>query len=499
MSWDSPLLMIGLDSAAWEVMNPLLVSGQLPNLQRLMSQGTFGPLRSYIEFPSPALWTSIATGKLPEKHGVLDFYSATRLHVRCPTIYEILEGTTGDLGLFRWPVTWPPVQDAKFVVPSYMARSNETHPAKLAFLNDLVRPKDVGTHLGNGLELMMHGTRVSTICSSVAEPAYEMIARPERRQWWYRRRLIETAIYGDVFVHLVRRYRPQFMGILYTHIDDFGHHYWKYREPELFDDVTEAESQEYGQVIDRGYIAADRAIGAILNAVPKDTLVIVLSDHGQRANPRGRTRFRMAQDLLSRLGFGGSVWVTELGYSTMLRLRENDAPASTLDRLREALAQIELQTEGKQVFEILEGEGPSISVKVALGREFDQDALISLPDGQTARLRTVLSTHGQISGHHSDFGILIMRGAGVRKHHETEGAYILDVVPTILALCGRPIGRDMDGCVLEDALEPSFLDEHPLQYIESYDNAASARQEEVPFTEEELDDLESRLRTLGYL
>lgn len=498
MSWKSPVLMIGLDSAAWEVIQPLLASDQLPNLKRLMSQGTFGRLRSYIRFPSPALWTSIATGKLPEKHGVLDWYSATRLHVRCPTVYEILEGSSGDIGLFRWPVTWPPVQNAKFVVPSYIARSRETHPAELIFLNDLVFPKGLGTHVRNGLALMRHGTRVSTMGASVAELAYEMIARPERRKWWYRRRLIETALYGEVFVHLIKKHRPQFMGILYTHIDDFGHHYWKYREPELFSDVTEAESQEYGQVIDQGYLAADRAIGAILKAVPKDTLVIVLSDHGQKADPRGRARFRMDRDLISRLGFDRSVWLTELGYSTLLRPRETGSPADTLDRLQKALEQIELQVERKPVFEISRGEGPSISAKIALGSEFDLEATISLPGGQIDRLKSVLSTHGQISGHHSDFGILIMRGPGVREHHEMENASILDLVPTILALRGRPVGQDMDGRVLEDALEPSFLDEHPLQYTKSYEKAASAVQE-VPFTEDELDDLESRLRTLGYL
>jgi hypothetical protein len=67
------LLIIGWDAADWKVMDPLLREGQLPNLWRLIRAGTRGNLASMDPKLSPILWTTIATGKTADKHGILNF------------------------------------------------------------------------------------------------------------------------------------------------------------------------------------------------------------------------------------------------------------------------------------------------------------------------------------------------------------------------------------------------------------------------------------------
>jgi ribosomal protein L30 len=67
------VLVIGLDGADWETIDPLLRSGDLPNLARLVREGAHGDLRSYDPMLSPLLWTTIATGKPPDQHGIADF------------------------------------------------------------------------------------------------------------------------------------------------------------------------------------------------------------------------------------------------------------------------------------------------------------------------------------------------------------------------------------------------------------------------------------------
>lgn len=498
MVWRSPVIVIGLDAATWEVINPLLASGRLPNIARLIRQGTSGRLHSIIRYPSPALWTSIITGKLPEKHGVQDFYSATRFHISVPTLYHILGGGKGNIGLFRWHATWPPIQNAGFIVPSYIARSPETYPAELKFLNDLARPRGVRSYLMGGFQALRHGLRLPTLISCARELIYEAITRPEKRKWWYRRRLLETAIYGDVFSYLVREYRPQFACILFSIIDDLGHHYWKYREPELFNDVSVTEAHKYGGVIDTAYIAVDRAAGVILQSIPEDTVVIALSDHGQRADPSGRTRYRISQSVVELLGFQDRVWVTELGYTTLFRSRSAKDGSETLNELRKALEQIQLQWDRSLVFRISSEDASGIWVKVRLAKEMDMGAAVSLPDGRLVRLGDVVSTRGQISGQHSEWGILLMRGPGIRKGHRIERASILDVTPTILALRGQPIARDMDGQVLVDVMEAGFLEQRPVRYIESYE-MTRCLEEGMPLTSEEREELEAKLRALGYL
>ena len=64
------VLLIGLDGAEWDRIDPLIAQGELPNLARLKRDGVHGPLESFEPILSPIIWTSIATGKTPEKHGI---------------------------------------------------------------------------------------------------------------------------------------------------------------------------------------------------------------------------------------------------------------------------------------------------------------------------------------------------------------------------------------------------------------------------------------------
>ena len=67
------VLLIGWDAADWKVINPLIDAGQMPALEKMVNEGAMGNM-STLEPPfSPMLWTSIATGKYADKHGVLGF------------------------------------------------------------------------------------------------------------------------------------------------------------------------------------------------------------------------------------------------------------------------------------------------------------------------------------------------------------------------------------------------------------------------------------------
>src|SRR5262245_1820019 len=65
--------LIGFDGASWNLMQGPLKEGKLPNFQRLIQSGTSGNLKSFVPTKSPVLWTTIATGKTPTKHGIGSF------------------------------------------------------------------------------------------------------------------------------------------------------------------------------------------------------------------------------------------------------------------------------------------------------------------------------------------------------------------------------------------------------------------------------------------
>ena len=67
------VLVLGLDGATWDILNPLISEGHLPNLARLRETGAAGSLDSIFPPLSPVAWTGVMTGKNSGKHGVFEF------------------------------------------------------------------------------------------------------------------------------------------------------------------------------------------------------------------------------------------------------------------------------------------------------------------------------------------------------------------------------------------------------------------------------------------
>ena len=67
------VFVLGLDGATWDVLEPLIQDGLLPNLARLRKQGSWGSLTSVFPPLSPVAWTGVMTGKNSGKHGIFEF------------------------------------------------------------------------------------------------------------------------------------------------------------------------------------------------------------------------------------------------------------------------------------------------------------------------------------------------------------------------------------------------------------------------------------------
>ena len=76
--------MIAVDGATPETITELRAHGKLPEIDRLIRRGTWGPMESLSVrrrlrprprrgYWSPIVWASMATGKVPDKHGIVDF------------------------------------------------------------------------------------------------------------------------------------------------------------------------------------------------------------------------------------------------------------------------------------------------------------------------------------------------------------------------------------------------------------------------------------------
>ncbi len=104
----------------------------------------------------------------------------------------------------------------------------------------------------------------------------------------------------------------------------------------------------------------------------------------------------------------------------------------------------------------------------------------------------------ELTGTHDRRGVIIAAGPAFRSVGYVEGATILDVAPTSLAVLGLPVTGTMDGRILSEFIEPAHLEHYPTHIVEGYGTALgrSVETEEGSSMDESIKD---QLRSLGYI
>ena len=112
-----PVIFIGLDGADWQLLDDYMQSGAMPNLARLVTQGTSGALRTEHPPLSPLLWTTMMTGVSPLEHQILDFVRFNPVtHVkepitsserRAPAIWNMATNGAKRVAVFGLWATYP--------------------------------------------------------------------------------------------------------------------------------------------------------------------------------------------------------------------------------------------------------------------------------------------------------------------------------------------------------------------------------------------------------
>src|SRR5688572_8894529 len=109
---------IGLDGAAWHLVDPLIASGRMPNLGALKREGAAGTRASTVPNYTPPAWTSAATGVNPGRHGIYGFIEGNAqskglelVHsgkIKASTIWQIANDQGATVGVYNLPLTYPP-------------------------------------------------------------------------------------------------------------------------------------------------------------------------------------------------------------------------------------------------------------------------------------------------------------------------------------------------------------------------------------------------------
>jgi hypothetical protein len=454
------VVLFGIDGGGWPLIDAGLAAGELPGFASLVARGATAELETVEPVASPTVWTSIATGRSPDAHGVTDFFR-NRTHIRVPTAFERLAKRGLRVGLYDYLVTWPArTLPGGFVIPGWLRR------------DDRVTPPDVFARAGLApYAYSMDGVRT--------QAAFAENARRELREKPGRMNRLAEAFALDLGA------------VVFYSVDATGHRFWRAAFPEEFDEPSRPADEPFRGVIHETLRGVDAALAEVAGQLrPEDTIVVV-SDHGFEARDESERVWstHLAEELpAAGLDPGRDGFVLE-GEFFAATFRVLPGPfagrEATLERIV-ALLRSARSPDGEPLFSVdvldaaprpagaerpwldrLRQWGVRLLLDLAFDVKLDRPAhayVIARPDdavlfalwpGGTVRLgeRTLgvaeLFHVDDFSGGHHPLGIFLAAGGPVGHVPERGRVSVLDVAPLLFHLCGSPVPDDLEGRVPE--------------------------------------------------
>ena len=299
------VIWLGIDSATWDIITPMIKRGRLPNFNSLINTGSYGTLKTFVPTHSPVIWTTKVTGKTPLKHQIRNFVIwnikgmkenlevepvepilskilskaanhgwATRRPVssidrKSLTIWNIASKIGYRVGVISWFVTDPVEKINGIMIPeffymidskrgnisSYIHHSMENEIRKIkSQIENRFRTEEGNNEVRERFDI--HG-------SLTAEEEHKF-------------NILKVFYFQDVLRMEITHYIIKHLDIdilmVYFHgVDAVQHHFW---------DKQDKQESKFKNTISIYYEYLDEIIGTLLKEVSSPKCVFVTSDHG---------------------------------------------------------------------------------------------------------------------------------------------------------------------------------------------------------------------------
>ncbi len=531
------VLIVGLDGATFDILNPLMDGGHMPNLKRLIATGTSGILDSTKPPITPAAWTTFMTGKGPGRHGIVDFekydvrtnqlsFNST-YEIREKTIWEILSEKRFRVGSINVPMTYPPRKVNGFMISGFETPSTDT---------EFTWPPELKREI-------LHRWPDYSYRSDWQRKAFggdELFQRNVRH--------IERSFSQGVELTTWcgNKYGWDVLMVLFKLVDNIQHKAWKYLDPK-----TSHRYPSRAKISANCFAELDKTIGDLAKyAEENNALLVIMSDHGHgsldgKAQPNalleqwgylklrshvGQVRRRAERIVARMMGRTMKRFDANVGVEHEIDLDWSQTKACVVHAGMYGFLYLSLK--GRQPGGIIEpedyervrddlrerflkvttrkpsGEAINVFPEVHKAEELYNCSraeqpwmpdLLLVPDAGLAVVRRIRgsaavrwSSDRRMEGTHRVEGILVVNGPNVQAG-STIRATIADIAPTLLAAIGLRVPADMEGRVLRELFSAELgVEYEPPQKIRVGEH------EEV-FSDEEKEALSRRLSDLGYL
>jgi tetratricopeptide (TPR) repeat protein len=286
------ILVLGFDGLDPETVDLLLSEGKLPSFSKLRREGAYGRLKTFKPTLSPILWTTIATGKTPDQHGIGHFVAknpttgrdqpVTSDMRKAKALWNLFSEAGRKVGVLGWWASYPPENVNGFVASDRMAwhflfaqgfeqagAAGATHPPELeARLRPLMtRPDQIG---------MAELAPYVDVSAADFDRPFDLEDDLQHFRWV----LATMKSHRDLGLELWRSERPELMMVYFEGTDSSAHLFGHLFRAQGLAGELASQQRKFGHAVESVYEAADRIVGDFLAAIDDDTTLVVLSDHG---------------------------------------------------------------------------------------------------------------------------------------------------------------------------------------------------------------------------
>lgn len=522
-------MILGWDSATFDVTGPLMSEGRLPALASLQQRGFTAPLRSTWPPMTDCAWTSAFTGVNPGTHGIFGSW------YRAPGAYECRYFSGRDR---RSKALWELGSDARFLVWN-VPMAYPPSPLEGVMVSGYGAPPGARMCYPDNFQ------------DRLAE-RFELLDIVDRAPHTSLERFLEDLLRGlevqaEALTWAAAESGADCVVAVWPHVDRAQHFFWRFRN----------SSHPLSNAVDRVYEAMDRVTGVLLARWPEADFVVI-SDHGagplhadvnlgkwladrgravygkKRSSPLLRAAWalppsarklgrRFAPDTARKTlgatitgqlgpfdwsktrafcGINGDLWLNLEGREPLGMVPE-DAAAELEEELAAGLLELRDPGRGTAVVRAVYPRkgiysGPATHLAPDLMLDMWSEGYRVTPAREPSELVTAPQPLAGVkeawSSEHRPLGIFVAAGPRFSEGRAEELS-LLDVCPTALALLEAAVPAGLDGRAATEAFDVDWLSSHP----ESSTQAATTRPIEGDYSEEEAAAVAAHLKDLGYI
>lgn len=324
--WKGRVLVVAVDGLSWDVLQRWLQTTDAAPFDWLRTAASINPLATFVPTRSPVVWSTIATGTRLEQHGVVDFTSleftlpwvvrlqelppwAQRIRWAVQKLPHARENTVATYELHRkpfweiiknrpvyvvgWWVSWPaqPVWGALIADHFYFWRKEFEQGSHWLQKAGVTWPPELLIQLERFRVQAerVDRTRLEKILG-IQLPPDEQIDEPipgPKPLRELRTAFAMDETYFSIMEYFLRRGPRNGLYTVYVRgIDLVSHAALRYSDlyPEI--SANSAESQWYGQLVQRYYRYTFQRISRLIQLAGPNTIVLIVSDHGFEYDPQ---------------------------------------------------------------------------------------------------------------------------------------------------------------------------------------------------------------------